>query len=215
MKLELYYAPIACSMVPYIALTEVGAPFDVHSVNMKRGDNRTPEYLRLNPKHAVPILIIDGKPLAENVAILTWIARAFPKVGLLPSDPMEEIKAISFMAWCASGIHPRLTPQAFPERFCDVPGTEDAVKRCAQKLLFEGYAIANDMLADGREWFFGTFTAPDAYFFWCFRRGTQFNLDLSKYPHCLAHFERMKTRPSVQKVLAFEASVMEQFAKAS
>jgi glutathione S-transferase len=55
-----------------------------------------------------------------------------------------------------------------------------------------------------REWFFDHFTAADAHFFWCFRRGTQFNLDVSAFKNCVAHFERMKQRPSVRKLLAYE-----------
>jgi len=217
MKLTLYYAPTACSLVPYVTLTEAGADFDVVPVNMGKGQQNTPEYLRLNPKHKVPVLVIDGDPLTENVAIQIWIARNFPKAKLLPSDPAQEIKAISLMAWCASGIHPALTPNNSPQRYCDMPGSEDAVKRCAQKLLTEHFTVA-DSLLQGREWFFEHFTAVDAYFFWCFRRATQFKLDymdLSKYRNCTAHFERMKARASVQKLTAFEAKVLQEFGRAA
>ena len=67
----------------------------------------------------------------------------------------------------------------------------------------ELFKIADDLLA-GREFFFDHFTAPDAHFFWCQRRARQFELDLSGFKHCTAHFERMMQRPSVQKLLAFE-----------
>jgi glutathione S-transferase len=214
MKLKLFYAPTACSLVPYVTLTEAGADFEVATVNMGKGQHNSPDYLKLNPKHKVPVLVIDGEPLTENVAIQVWIARNFPQAKLLPADPMKEIKAISLMAWCASGIHPALTPNANPKRYCDLPGTEENVKACAKKLLVENFTIANQMLA-GREWFFDHFTAVDAYFFWCFRRGTEFNLDVTPYPNCVAHLERMKQRPSVQKLLAFEASVKAEFAKAA
>jgi glutathione S-transferase len=217
MKLTLYYAPVACSLVPYVTLTEAGADFEVVPVNMGKGQQNSPEYLRLNPKHKVPVLVIDGDPLTENVAIQVWIARNFPKAKLLPSGPGEEIKAISLMAWCASGIHPALTPNNSPKRYCDLPGSEDSVKRCAQKLLDEHFTVADKLLA-GREWFFDHFSAVDAYFFWCFRRATLFNLehlDLSRFKNCMAHFERMKQRSSVQTLLAFEAQVQREFAKAA
>ncbi len=217
MKLILYYAPVACSLVPYVTLTEAGADFEVVPVNMGKGQQNNPEYLRLNPKHKVPVLLIDGDPLTENVAIQIWIARNFPKARLLPSDPKEEIKAISLMAWFTSGIHPALTPNNSPQRYCDLPGSEDSVKRCAQKLLNEHFTVADGLLA-GRETFFEHFTAVDAYFFWCFRRATQFKLDtmdLSKYRNCMAHFERMKQRPGVQKLLEFEAKVQREFAQAA
>lgn len=212
MKLTLYYAPMTCATVPYITLTEAGADFDVQNVNSRAGQLRTPEFLSLNPKHKVPVLVIDGEPLTENVAIQIWIARHFPKARLLPAEPWAEIKAISLMAWCASGIHPHLTPNARPENYCDLPGSEESVKRVANKMLFEDFTIADRLLA-GHDFFFDHFTAPDAYFFWCFRRAMSFKLDVSAFTRCVAHFERMKLRPSVQKLIAHEKQVQEAFAR--
>src|SRR6266852_8327814 len=86
MKLILYYAPNACSLVPYVTLTEAGAPFEVRPLNFRKSQHMAPEYLQLNPKHKVPVLLIDGAPLTENVAIQTWIARQFPAAKLLPTN---------------------------------------------------------------------------------------------------------------------------------
>jgi glutathione S-transferase len=217
MSLQLYYSPVACSMVPYINLTEAAAHFEVIVVNFAKGEHMSPEYLHLNPKHKVPLLAVDGDPLTENVAINIWIARAFPEAKLLPADPKQQIKAIALMAWCASAIHPALTPNALPKRFCDAPDSEESVKQCAQKLLDEHFGIA-DKLLGGRDWFFDHYTAPDAYFFWTFLRATRFNftyLDLSKFANCHAHLERMKQRPSVQQLLEFEKKTQEAFANAA
>lgn len=214
MPLTLYYAPTTCALVPYVTLTEAGAAFEVRSVNTRKGGTRTDEYRKLNPKGKVPVLVIDGEPLTENVAIQIWIARTFPQARLLPSQPWQEIKAISLMAWCASGIHPHLTPNARPDRYCDLPGSEESVKRVANRQLFDDFALADGLLA-GREWFCEHFTAVDAYFFWCFRRATLFGLDVSGFGHCVAHFDRMRTRASVQKVLAYEQQVIAEFAATS
>jgi glutathione S-transferase len=214
MKLTLYYAPMTCALVPFVTLTEAGAEFEVRNINTRSGQNHEPGFLKLNPKHKVPVLVIDGEPLTENVAIQIWINRQFPKAKLLPADPREEINAISLMAFCASGIHPHLTPNARPQNYCDLPGSEESVKRVANKLLFEDLKVVDDLLA-GREWFFPHFTACDAYFFWCFRRALSFKLDLAAFRNCQAHFERMQQRPSVQKVLAYEKKVQEEFARAA
>ncbi len=214
MMLTLYYAPMTCALVPYVTLTEAGADFDVKNVNTRKGQNMSPEFLALNPKHKVPVLIIDGEPLTENVALQIWINRQFPHAKLLPSDPKEEIRAISLMAFCASGIHPHLTPNARPQNYCDLPGSEESVKRVANKMLFEDFTVVDGLLA-GREWFFPHFTAVDAYFFWCFRRAISFKLDVSAFRNCMAHLERMQQRPSVQKVVAYEKQVLDAFAKAA
>ena len=212
-ELALYYAPVACSLVPWITLTEAGAAFETRPVNLGNRGQMSPEFLRLNPKHRVPVLVIDGKPLTENVAIQMWIARQFPHARLMPEDPMQYAQATSIVAWCASGIHPTLTPNALPDRFCTLPDSADNVRACAQKLMHEYLAIADQMLA-GRDWFLDHFTTADAYFYWCVRRAQMFKIDISAHRDCLAHFERMERRPSVQKLLAFEASVIAKFAAA-
>jgi glutathione S-transferase len=198
MDIALYYAPITCALAPYITLTEAGATFEVRPLNFRQGQHTSPEYLKINPKHKVPLLIVDGRILSESVAIQTWIARTFPQARLLPADPWQELQAISLMSWCSGGIHPFLA----------------SVTRLAAANLAELFKIADDLLA-GREYFFDHFTAPDAHFFWCQRRARQFELDFSGFRHCTAHFERMLQRPSVQKVLAFEKSVQDEFAKAA
>jgi len=214
MKLTLYFAPMSCALVPFITLTEAGADFEVQAINTRKGGNHTPEFLKLNPKHKVPVLVIDGEPLTENVALQVWIHRQFPKAKLLPADPKQEIKAISLMAFCASGIHPKLTPNARPENYCDLPNSEESVKRVANKLLFEDLKVVDDLLA-GREWFFPHFTACDAYFFWCFKRAISFKLDVTGFRNCSAHHERMRGRPAIQKVLAYEKKLQEEFARAA
>jgi glutathione S-transferase len=214
MNIVLYYAPNACSLVPYVTLTEANAAFEVRPLNFRKGQQNTPDYLKLNPKHKVPLLLVDGKPLTENVAINSWIARTFPQAKLLPADPWQELQAISIMSWCASGIHPYLSRINSPAKVCDLPNAEGSVRKVATELLFESFRIGDDMLK-GRDWFFDHFTAVDAHFFWAFRRAAQLDVDVSGFANCLAHFERMKTRASVQKVLDYEKSVLSEFAKAA
>lgn len=214
MKITLYFAPVACSLVPLISLNETGVEFEIKPVNMRKAEQMSPEYLRMNPKHKVPLLLIDGKPLTENVAMALWMTRAFPGAGILPSDPDQEVKAISVMAWCASGIHPHLSRINSPLKFCDTPGSEEGTKRMAAKELDHAFEVADGMLA-GREYFFDNWCAADSHFFWAWRRATQFSLDFSKYRNCVAHYERMGQRPAVKKALAFEQQLQEQFAQAA
>ena len=214
MDIVLYYAPSACSLVPYVTLTEAEARFEVRPLDLRKEQQRSGDYLRLNPKHKVPLLVVDGRPLSENVAIQIWISRNFPRAKLLPGDPWQELQAISILAWCASGIHPYLSRINSTQKVCDVPGADQSVRRLAESLLFEAYAIADDMLA-GRKYFFEHFTAADAHFFWCCRRGEELGVELSGFANCRAHLERMKGRPSVQNLLTFEKSVREKFASAA
>lgn len=211
MQLALYYAPTTCALVPYVSLVEASAEFESRPINMRKSENNSPAFLAVNPAHKVPVLMIDGEALTENVAINLWIARNFPAARLLPVDAMGEIRAVSLMGFFGSGVHPHLARINSPAKFCDAPDSADSVRRQAAKQLDECFGIIDRRLA-GREHFFDHFTAVDAYFFWCFRRATQFELALSGFAHCQAHFARMAQRASIKRVLAYEAEVLAGFA---
>jgi glutathione S-transferase len=125
----------------------------------------------------------------------------------------QEMQAISCAARFASTIHRRLAPNARPENYCDLPGSEESVKHARARTFFDDFAIA-DRLLDGCPSFFDRFTAVDAYFFWCFRRAGTFNLDLSRFCSRAAHFARIAARASVQRVLAHEREGEAAFAAA-
>ena len=82
--LTFYFTPGASSMATHIALHEVGAPFESRLISLTKHENRTPEYLALNPEGKVPTLVIDGRPLTEVAANLWYLAKRFPDAGLLP-----------------------------------------------------------------------------------------------------------------------------------
>ena len=74
MRLLLYYAPNACSLVPYVTLTEAGAPFEIRPLNFRKSQHMTAEYLQINPKHKVPTLVIDGSPRSSYSRITgSWM----------------------------------------------------------------------------------------------------------------------------------------------
>ena len=76
MEIVLYYAPITCALAPYITLTEAGAKFEVRPLNFGKGQHNSPEYLKINPKHKVPLLIVDGKILSAFIRATKPAAKA-------------------------------------------------------------------------------------------------------------------------------------------
>jgi len=214
MKLTLYYAPVACPLVPLVTLHESGAEFEVRPISLKDGQQHNADYLRLNPKGKVPVLVVDGEALTENVAILTWLANAFPAKKLLPTEPKNAIKALSLMAWCASGLHPPLTRVFYPARFCDAPGSEENTRKLAVAEVIKNFKIVDGMLA-GKEWMFDHWTAVDAYLFWVWRRFGTSKIEIPPFRNYAAHAERMLKRDSVKRALAFEREVQARAEKAA
>jgi len=211
LKLDLFHAPRACSIVSLIALYEAGADFQLHPVHTRKQQQRTPEYLRMNPKGKVPVLVIDGEPLTENVAILSWIAQTFQEKQLLPTGP-QAIRALSLMAWCASGMHPLMPRMNTPSRFSDLPAAEESIRRIGTQEMAKQFAIADEMLR-GREWVFDRWSIVDTYLWWVWERGGTYGLDRSPFTHYAAHAKRVEARPATQRALALAADLEAQFAK--
>src|SRR3546814_16538204 len=108
--LTYYFSPGACSMAPHIALEEAGAKFEGKAISLANGQHKTPEYLKVSPYGQVPTLLVDGKTLTENVAIMDWVADQHPEANLLPSDPWERIQALSYLFRPTSHRHNSFGP---------------------------------------------------------------------------------------------------------
>ncbi len=101
----LYYSPGACSMAVHVVLNELGVPFKLENTSLSEGKNRTPEFLKLNPRGAVPVLVDDGKPLTEGAAILMYLIEKHGS-NLLPKSGWERAKALEALMFCNATLHP-------------------------------------------------------------------------------------------------------------
>ncbi len=99
---KLYYAPGACSLAVHAVLNELKADYKAEKVDFK---NKSPEFLKANPRGAVPVLEIDGQVLREGAAILTTLAETNNST-LLPTTGFERAKALEWLAFANSTLHP-------------------------------------------------------------------------------------------------------------
>ena len=201
MDITLYHSPGACSLATYISLLEAGAEFDVKIIRLKNNDQSSPEYVAINPKKKVPYLVVDGRGLSENIAMQTWIAETFPDANLMPSDSWDEKQALSYMGWFGAGIHQHLTRHFKPAKFCANTDAHGDLKAKAKAMYLEQLALLETELTN-KTWFFDHYTVVDSYFFWIYDRALKEGFDLTEFEHSTAHNTRMRTRSTVQKVLA-------------
>src|ERR1700722_9595508 len=93
---KFFYIAGACSVAPHIVLEESGAKFESIAIDYYAGEHRKPEFLKLNPKGFVAVLITDKGPISENAAIMAYIAQAYPEARLAPTDPFGFAQVQSF-----------------------------------------------------------------------------------------------------------------------
>ncbi|MEO8384926.1 MAG: glutathione S-transferase family protein [Betaproteobacteria bacterium] len=89
----LYYSPGSASMVVHLALLEIGAPHKLELVDLESAQQRSPEYLKLNPQGVVPTLVIDGRVMTESAALLMMLCERHPESQLSPAMGTSEREA--------------------------------------------------------------------------------------------------------------------------
>ena len=98
----------SCSWRVRIALHLKGVDFETVSVHLVRdgGEQHRPEHRSLNPMRELPVLIVDGQPVAQSMAILEYLEEVYPTPALLPSDPMARARVRQMAEVINSGIQP-------------------------------------------------------------------------------------------------------------
>jgi glutathione S-transferase len=206
MQFNLYYSPGTCSLVPLIALEEIGAPFETSLLKFAIGEHKSAEYLQVNPKGKVPTLVVDGRPLTENIAIASFLVRSFPEARLLPigSNAWSDAESFVDLSWCASTVHPIVTRIVLPQLFCDLPAGIERVWTLAVEAMRANFELIDRRL-ENRLWILGDWSIVDAYLFWIWGQAAAGGFDGSGYRHYASHAVRMGTRPAVQRALHREA----------
>jgi glutathione S-transferase len=201
--LKLYYAPGACSLASHIVLEELGEPYETVLVDLTQNAQHTPEYLRINPNARVPALATPLGVLTENPAILSYLADIKPSRELIPAGPYQRARAISIMSWLASTVHIAFAHVFRPSRYHADEAAAAGMRAKAEETIKTSLAQIDAEL-NGLDWAFGRFSVVDPYLLVFRRCGSRVGLDMSAYPHLVAHAGRVAARQATQTVLARE-----------
>lgn len=195
-KLTLYHIAPSRSSIVHWMLEEVGEPYDIHLLSMKRGENRAPDYLAVNPMGKVPALRHGDVVITEAAAICTYLADEFPRAGL--NVPVGDPRRGTYLKWLFFGpscIEPAIMDHAYPRKeaaprpalgYGDYDTMVDVVAKAVAKgpyLLGEQFTAADVVIGSGLRW------------------GTMFKL-LPERPEFAAYMARLSQRPALQRAEA-------------
>jgi len=203
-SMDLYFAAGSCAFAPLITLEESGLPYQAHRLDLAAGHQRSDRFRLINPRARVPVLVVDGLPITENIAVLTTIARLAPDAGLLPERVTDLGRAYELMSWFASGIHVTIAQLWRSERFTTDASAQKALQAAAPDLLLghfrdlEGHMTGSWLIG-------GQFSVVDAYAAVFYRWATgRLNMDPTIFPLWSAHDAELQARPAVQRALKVE-----------
>ena len=180
--LTLFHFPGACSRVTVCALEMANLVYTLELVNLSTGAQLESSYKSVSPLGKVPALIIDGQPLTENSAILTYIAALRPESGIFPENPTPRglADAAAGLSFCSGTLHPQIRGIANPQRI--TAGEGGPVRERSVELATKSFAYADWRLAD-RGWWLGDLSIVDVYLDWAFAVARKAGFDSTNFPN--------------------------------
>jgi GSH-dependent disulfide-bond oxidoreductase len=209
-RLQLYSLPTPNGVKVSIMLEETGLPYEVHLVDFNKDDQKTPEFLSLNPNGKIPAIIDPdgpgGRPLGlfESGAILQYLAEKTAK--LLPTDAARRYQTIQWVHFQIGGIGPMFGQVGYFHKFA---GKEIADKRPLQRYVAESSRLLGVLEArlDGRQWIMDDeYTIADISMLGWVRNligfyGAGELVAFDSLTHVAAWLQRGLARPAVQRGL--------------
>ena len=198
--LKLYISPGACATASHIALEEAGADYQTQVIDLKTGQQKTPEYLAVNPAGVTPALETDHGVITQNAAILALVAQTHLDRKLAPTEPYALAAFNAFNGFLASSLHPAIGKVLFSR-----PPLEGEAKDQAIEMALSKYQLVEDHHLKGDYVLGDSFSLADGYLLvferWARQAGL---LDAARFPRLNAHLDRIQARPAVQRVLEAE-----------
>jgi glutathione S-transferase len=205
-KSLLYFSPGACSLAPHIVLEEIGLPFLLKHISTSDGSTRTPEYLQMNPKGRVPVLVTGNSVLTEVPAILLYLATSNPDQRLLSGIPDGLVRSIEWFNWLSGTVHSVAIRQVWrPESFTEICTQHDGIVAKGKQNLADAFAHIEFRLAK-TDWAVGDqYSIVDPYLLVFYRWGNRIGFDMrARYKSWTTHSLRVIDRPATVRALETE-----------
>ena len=200
--MKLYTKPGACSLADHIALRWIDKPFEVQV--MDAATMKAPEFLKLNPAGAVPVLEVDGWVLTQNAAILNFLADSFPESGLGgDGTPQSRAEVNRWLAFLNADLHTAFHPIFGSTSYLGDEAMIEKSKDNARRKLRGLFERADAQLA-GKNWLTGSRSIADPYLFVTLRWAKGTKVDLSGFENLERFFLQMQADASVQQALKAE-----------
>ncbi len=184
-----------------IALNLKGIDYDQVSHHLRKGEQRTPDYLKLNPQGLVPALVLeDGTVLTQSLAIIEWLDESHPTPPLLPKDPIKRAKVRAFSLSIAADTHPVQNLRVL-QNVAKVTGDREAANAWAKDVNYEGLRAANLLIENepGPFCFGNTPTLADICLVPQVANARRFGADISQLARILEADQASCAHPAFQK----------------
>jgi glutathione S-transferase len=208
MSLIFYYAPQSTASITFLVLEELGIPCERVKLDIRNGETKKPEFLKLNPNGRVPTLVHDGFPIWESAAITIYLGETFgEKLGLWPAAaaPTGPVRgeAMKWTVWTNVTLGEAVYRWARNTMWAP-EDQRNAAAATAALADVAGLLKVLDQSLEGKEYLAGKYTLADAHVNSFLDWLRHMKIDMAGLHHLAAWSKRCSERPAYARAMARE-----------
>ena len=197
----LFHSPQSRSAGALILLEELAADYELHVLNLKKGEQRRADYLAINPMGKVPAIVHDGALVTEQGAVYAYLADLYPEAGITPAigDPLRG-PYLRWLFYYGSSFEPALIDKSLKREPAPASTSPYGDYDTMLKTLTDQLATGPFLLGE-------RFTAADVLWGTALRWTTMFKL-VPETPVVTDYIARVTSRPAVARAAKIDADLV-------
>jgi len=197
----LFHSPQSRSAGALVLLEELAADYELHILNLKKGEQRRADYLAINPMGKVPAIVHDGALVTEQGAVYAYLADLYPEAGITPAigDPLRG-PYLRWLFYYGSSFEPALIDKSLKREPAPASTSPYGDYETMLKTLTDQLATGPFLLGE-------RFTAADVLWGTALRWTTMFKL-VPETPVVTGYIARVTSRPAVARAARIDADLI-------
>ena len=207
MSIVLYGSQSTASLVVHWLLIELGIEHELKMLDFDKREQKSAEYLRLNPAGVVPTLVMDGQVLTEAAAILMQLADLHPQAKLAPAmGTPDRAQYYRWMFFMANTLQPAYRAWFYPDEPAGADHAQAVKERARQGIESAWARVVDHLTGQGGPYLLGEhLSAADFLLTMLMRWSRNMPRPSDSWPALQAHAQRMKARPAFREMYARES----------
>ena len=201
----LYHSPSTAALVVHWLLIELDLPHEIRSLDFETREQKSPEYLKLNPGGVVPTLVIDGQAICEAAAIAMHLGDVYPERGMAPAPGTpERAQYYQWMFFLANTLQPAYRAWFYPTEPAGEANVEASKLQARGRIEWAWARVAAHLETGGPFLLGERLSVADFLMTMLMRWSRNMPRPTDTWPPLKAHAQRMKARPSFKETYARE-----------
>ena len=209
---NLFYFPRNASWAPHLVLEEIGVDYRLTLVDRKSREQKSEDYLTLNPTGRIPTLVDDDTVIFESAAICLYLCEQHPQANLIPKvgDPNRAL-FYQWLFYLTATLQPELMLYIYPDKHTESLADVAPIIQTQESIIADMFALLDKQL-EGKEYLVGDhLTACDYFLFMLSHWSRELKQPPLSFGNLGLYLRRIAKRPAMKKVCVIEGTNLEDY----